>query len=342
MQMTVREIADFLGGEATGDKEAVITGVAGIKEAKQGEITFLSNPRYNHLVSKTQASAIITSRETDFPAKCLIRTDDPSLAFAKIVNKFCPKKMSHPQGIHPSAIIARGVKLGKDAAIGAYTVIEENAVIGDNTIIYPHCFIGKGVIIGNDSLIYANVSIREEVILGSRVMIQSGSVIGSDGFGYITQGQSHQQIPQVGTVVIEDDVEIGANVAIDRARFNKTIIGKGTKIDNLVQIGHNVIIGENCILVGLVGVSGSTTLGNNVILAGQAGIAGHISIGDNTVVAGKSGVSKSLPANSIVSGFPAKPHSIAKRINACIQNLPRLYKKVDQIKKKIEGLEKDK
>ncbi len=342
MQMTVREIADFLKGEQLGDGDIIIKGIAGIKEAKEGEITFLANPRYNHLISQTQASAIITSRDINFTSKTLIRVDNPSLAFARIVDKFFPKKHIHPKGIHPAAIIPKTASLGLNVSVGAYTVIEDNVAIGDNTIIYPGCYIGRGTHIGNDTLIYANVSIREEVAIGSRVVIQSGSVIGSDGFGFISFEDRHERIPQVGTVVIEDDVEIGANVTIDRARFDKTIIGKGTKIDNLVQIAHNVIIGNNCIIVAQVGISGSTILGKNVTLAGQSGIVGHVTIGDNAIVAAQSGVSKSVPANTIVWGYPAKPQSVARKINACIQNLPRLYKKVEDIRKRLTGSEKNK
>jgi UDP-3-O-[3-hydroxymyristoyl] glucosamine N-acyltransferase len=341
MQMTLREIADFLDGEVLSDEKIIVKGLAGIKEAKQGEITFLANPRYNHLISQTRASAIITSREIDFTSKPLVRVDNSSLAFAKIVDKFCPKKPLHPKGIHSTAIIAKSAKLGRGVAIGAYTVVEENAVIGDNTIIYPNCYIAQEVRIGNNTLIYANVSIRETVSLGGRVVVQSGTVIGSDGFGFITQQGRHQRIPQIGTVVIEDDVEIGANVTIDRARFDKTVIGQGTKIDNLVQIAHNVVIGQNCFIVAQAGISGSTTIGNNVTLAGQAGLVGHISVGDNATVAAQAGVSKSVPANTVVWGYPAKPLSIAKRINASIQNLPRLYKKVEEIKERIEELWKN-
>ncbi|MGD9014452.1 MAG: UDP-3-O-(3-hydroxymyristoyl)glucosamine N-acyltransferase [Candidatus Omnitrophota bacterium] len=335
MQMTVEEIADFLKGEVVGDGKVMIKGVCGIKEAKPGDITFLANSRYNHLVSQTCASAIITSPEMDYSAKPLIRVGNPSLAFANIVDKFYPRRVIHPEGIHPSAIIAKSVKLGKDVGIGAYTVVEENVVIGDDTKIYPGCYIGRDTRIGNHTLIYANVSIRESITVGNRVVIQSGSVIGSDGFGFITQEGKHKRVPQIGTVVIEDDVEIGANVTIDRARFNKTIIAKGTKIDNLVQIAHNVVIGQNCFIIAQAGISGSTTIGNNTVLAGQAGLVGHISVGDNAVVAAQAGVTKSVPANVMVSGYPARPHSIAKRINACIQNLPGLYKTVAEIKQAI-------
>ena len=338
MEMSVKEIADFLEGEVIGDEKVVIKGASGIKEAKEGEITFLSNPRYNNLISQTRASAIIASEKISAAEKPVVLVDNASLAFAKILNKFYPKELIRPKGVHPAAIVARGVKLGRGVGIGAYAVIEENVVIGDNTVIYPGCYIGRNTQIGSDTLIYANVSIRESVTIGNRVVIQSGSVIGSDGFGFTTQKGRYQRIPQIGTVVVEDDVEIGANVTVDRARFDKTVIGKGTKIDNLVQIAHNVVIGRNCIIVAQVGISGSTTIGNNVTLAGQAGIAGHITVGDNATVAAQAGVSKSVPSSIVVSGYPAKPHSIAKRINACIQNLPRLYKKVEEIKKRIEEL----
>ncbi|MFC1658465.1 UDP-3-O-(3-hydroxymyristoyl)glucosamine N-acyltransferase [Candidatus Omnitrophota bacterium] len=341
VKMTVREIADFLKGEVFGDEKAVITGVRGIREARQGDVTFLANSRYHYLISRTRASAIITSRDdAEKSAKTLIRVDNPSLAFAKIVNKFHPRQAIKPKGIHPTAIIAKSAKLGNEVAIGAYAVVEENAVIGDEAIIYPGCYIGRDASIGSKALIYANVSIREEVVVGNRVVIQSGSVIGSDGFGFITQDGKHQRVPQVGTVVVEDDVEIGANVTVDRARFDKTLIGKGTKIDNLVQIAHNVVIGENCFIVAQAGISGSTVIGNNTVLAGQAGLVGHISVGDNVVVAAQAGVTKSIPANTMVSGYPAKPHSIAKRINACIQNLPGLYKTVSEMKKIFNKKEK--
>jgi UDP-3-O-[3-hydroxymyristoyl] glucosamine N-acyltransferase len=341
MQMTVKEIADFLKGEVLGDEKLVIKGVAGIREAKEGEITFLSNPHYNQLVSQTNASAVIASRDTEFSTKPLIRVDDPSLAFAKIVDKFYPRKSAHPQGIHPTAIISRSAKLKPGVSIGAYTVVEDDVIIGSNTIIYSGCYIGRDTQIGNDTLIYANVSIREATAIGNRVVIDCGSVIGSDGFGFVTQNGKHQRIPQIGTVVIEDEAEIGANVTVDRARFEKTIIGKGTKIDNLVQIAHNVVMGENCMVVAQVGISGSTVIGRNVTLAGQAGVVGHISIGDNATVAAQAGVSKSVPANTVVWGYPAKPHSVAKRINACIHNLPRLYKKVEEIKKILDKKDKN-
>lgn len=340
MRKTLKEIAKIIDGEVKGDENTVITGVCGIKEACEGDITFVANPKYISFMEKTRASAIITSKEiTQNATKPIVRTADPSLAFAKILSLVVPNEVSHPQGIHPTAILGKNVKLGRDVAVGPYTVIEEGVSIGERTIIYAGCFIGYRTTIGSDTLIYPHVSIRERIALGNRVIVHSGTVVGSDGFGFATIKGLHHKIPQVGTVIIEDDVEIGANVTIDRARFDKTFIGKGTKIDNLVQIAHNVIIGENSIIVAQAGISGSTTIGKNVTLAGQAGLVGHITVGDGATVAAQGGVTKSISPNTLVSGYPAKPHDIAKRVNACVQNLPRLYQTVNELKKKIKELE---
>jgi len=343
MQKTLKEIAELVGGKVSGDSKVIITGVAGIKEAREGDITFLANPKYFPLIDKTRASAIIVSKDAGASSKPVVLTENPSLAFAKVVASFAPCETKHPKGIHPAAVLGKNVKLGKNVAIGPYAVVEDEVSIGDNSIIYAGCFIGNNTVIGEDTLIYANVSIRERITIGNRVIIHSGTVVGSDGFGFASISGLHHKIPQIGTVEICDDVEIGANVTIDRARFEKTIIGRGTKIDNLVQIAHNVVIGENSIIVAQAGISGSTVIGNNVTLAGQAGLVGHITVGDNAIVAAQGGVTKSVPANTMVSGYPAKPHDVAKRVNACVQNLPKLYETVAQLKKKIEELEaKDK
>lgn len=339
MHKTLKEIAELIDGQVIGNDSIVITGVSGIKEAREGDITFVANPKYFSLIEKTRASAIITSRDITTAPKPIICTENPSLAFAKIVSLIAPNEVKHPKGIHPTAILGKNVSLGCDVAIGPYAVIEDEILIGDRTIIYAGCFIGHHTRIGSDTLIYPNVSIRERVTIGKRVIIHSGTVIGSDGFGFVTIKGLHHKIPQIGTVEIGDDVEIGANVTIDRARFDKTVIGSGTKIDNLVQIAHNVIIGENSIIVAQAGISGSTTIGKGVTLAGQAGLVGHITVGDSAVVAAQAGVTKSIPANTTVSGYPAKPHDVAKRINACVQNLPKLYNTVAELKKKIEELE---
>ncbi|MCX5702508.1 MAG: UDP-3-O-(3-hydroxymyristoyl)glucosamine N-acyltransferase [Candidatus Omnitrophica bacterium] len=336
---TLKEISELINGEVVGNGAIIITGVSGIKEAKDGDITFLANPKYFPLLEKTHASAVITARDIDKSAKPIIRTDNPSLAFAKIVSLIAPSEVTGPKGIHPTAILGKDVKLGPDVAIGPYTVIEDNVSIQDRTIIYSNCYIGHNTKIGKESVIYPNVSIRERIVIGDRVIIHSGTVIGSDGFGFATLEGLHHKIPQIGIVEIGDDVEIGANVTIDRARFDKTVIGNGTKIDNLVQIAHNVLIGKNCIMAAQVGISGSTVVGNNVALAGQVGIVGHISIGDNAIVMAQSGVNKSIPAQSAFWGYPAKPINTAKRVNAGMQNLPRLYHTVAELKKRIEELE---
>lgn len=339
LQKTVSEIAKIIDGEVVGDKNIVITGICGIKEAQDGDLTFLANPKYFSFIEKTHASAIITSRQVENASKTIIRTEDPSLAFAKVVSLLAEGEVKHPKGIHPSAILGKNVALGKNAAIGAYTVVGDNVIIGDDTIIYPNCYIGHDTKIGEKSLVYPNVSIRELVSIGSRVIIHSGTVIGSDGFGFASIRGLHHKIPQLGTVIVEDDVEIGANVTIDRARFDKTLIGKGTKIDNLVQIAHNVVIGENSIIVAQAGISGSTVIGKGVTIAGQAGLVGHITIGDGAILAAQAGVTKSVPANTMVSGYPARQHDVALRVNACVQSLPKLYDTVAELKKKIQELE---
>lgn len=339
MKFTLGKIAELVRGELLGASDIIITGISGIKEAKEGDITFLANSKYLPLMYTTRASAIITSKEITESSKPLIRADNPSLAFTKVVGLIAPNGMKHPKNIHPTAIISSSTKLGKDVAVGAYTIIEDNAEIGSNTIIYGGSYIGHHSKIGGGALIYPHVSIREMTEIGNRVVIHSGAVIGSDGFGFATVKGVQEKIPQIGSVLIEDDVEIGANVTIDRARFDKTIIAKGTKIDNLVQIAHNVVVGENCIIVAQSGVSGSTTLGKRVILAGQAGIVGHITIGDGVVVAAQAGVTKSVPPKTKVSGYPAKPHKEAKRVNACLQRLPEFYKKIKELEDKVKELE---
>jgi len=341
INLTLAQIAKLIDGEVVGDPSIMITGISGIKEACEGDITFVANPKYLSLIKATRASAIITSKEVKEAHKPLIRTENPSLAFSKLVSYFAPDESKIEPGIHSTAIIGKNVKLGKNVSVQPYVVLCDGVEIGDNTVLHAGVYIGHHSRLGNDCLIHPHVTIRERVTIGNRVIIHSGTVIGSDGFGYATVRGVHYKIPQIGTVYIEDDVEIGANVTIDRARFGKTHIKKGTKIDNLVQIAHNVEIGENSIVVAQSGISGSTVIGKGVILAGQSGVVGHISIGDNAVVAAQAGVTKSVPSGETVSGYPAKPHQIAKRINACVQRLPNLYKCVKEMQRKIKELEEE-
>ncbi len=337
---TLKEIAKLIGGDLLGDGRTLITGLGGIKEAKAGDLTFVANSKYLHLIKETGASAVITSPEVPAGLKPIIRTENPSLAFAKLVTLLSPVMPQHPQGISPKAVLGAKVHLGKGVAIGPFVVIEDGVEIGDRTVLYAGAYVGCQAHIGNDCLIYPHVSIREKVEIGNRVVVHSGTVIGSDGFGFATVEGVHQKIPQIGTVVIEDDVEIGANVTIDRARFGKTVVGQGTKIDNLVQIAHNVVMGSNCMVVAQAGISGSTVLGHHVVLAGQAGVVGHITIGDHVNVGAQAGVSKSVPANVSVWGTPAKPLVKAKRVNAALQRLPELHRAVEELNRKIAALEK--
>jgi UDP-3-O-[3-hydroxymyristoyl] glucosamine N-acyltransferase len=340
VQKTLKEIAELIGGELVGDSGIIITGVNGIREASASELTFVANPKYLALMESTHAAAVITSRQVKSATRPIIRTDNPSLAFTKVISLFAPAQERRPQGIHPTAILGKGVVLGKEVTLGPYVVIADAVSIGERTVIHTGCFIGEASRIGADALIYANVSIRERVSIGERVIIHSGAVIGSDGFGFVNVEGKQHKLPQVGTIEIGDDVEIGANTAIDRARFGKTVIGSGTKIDNLVHIAHNVVVGENSLIIAQAGISGSTVLGKGVILAGQAGLVGHITVGDGAIVAAQGGVTKSIPANTMVSGYPARPHETAKKVNACVQNLPRLYETVRKLKERLGELEK--
>ena len=340
MQKTLAEIAKIVKGEVVGDAGLIITGISGIKEAKKGDLTFVANPKYTALIKETKASAVIISREMQISGKSAIRTDNPSLAFANIINSVYKEEFFVALGVHPQAVVSKKAKIGKNVAVGACCVIEDKVEIGDDTVIYPLTYLGYNSKVGKKCLIYPHVTIRECVILGDRVIIHAGTVIGSDGFGFAEVKGVHEKIPQTGTVVIEDDVEIGANVTIDRARFEKTVIGKGTKIDNLVQIAHNVEVGKHCIIVSQAGISGSTKIGNGAILAGQAGIVGHITIGDGAIVGAKSGVAKSIPANTKVFGYPALPHMEAKRVIAASHVLPDYIKRIQELEQKVKDLEK--
>ena len=340
MPKTLSEIAQFVGGTVAGDGQLRITGVNGIKEAKRGELTFLANPKYVSLAQSTKASAIIVSRDLVLKTKQpLIKTANPSLAFAQVVSLLLGDQSYQLKGIHKTAVIAKSAKLGENVAIGPYAVIEEKAVIGDDTVIHGGSYMGYKTSIGKRCLIYPHVTIRERITIGSQVIIHSGTVIGSDGFGFAEVDGIHEKIPQVGTVVIEDDVEIGANVTIDRARFDKTFIGRGTKIDNLVQIAHNVHIEENCIIVAQVGISGSVRVERGAILAGQAGIAGHLKIGEKAIVGAQAGVTKSVPPRVMVSGYPARPHEEAKKTYALLQLLPKYIEQIRELKEKVRDLE---
>jgi len=336
MEFTSEELAFKLGAELIGDAQLKLYGIAPIEDAGSGELAFLANKKYFKYLESTKASAVIVPPEITEADVTLIVHPDPYLAFAQAVCLFHPRDDSYPAGIHDSAVIGDGCEIDGSAHIGAGVVIANNVRIGSDSRIMPNCYIGKGSRIGNNSLIHPLVTIREGTQIGNNVILHSGTTIGTDGFGYALHDGKHFKIPQIGIVVIEDEVEIGANCTIDRAALGETRIGRGTKIDNLVQIGHNVKTGENCILISQVGVSGSTQLGDGVILAGQVGLIGHLKIGDNVIVAAQSGVKDDLEASKKYLGSPAREMMRQKRIEAITGKLPEYLKRLQKLEKKLK------
>jgi len=337
--VALKELAEAVDGRLLGDPAVLIHGAAGIKEARPGEITFLANAKYATLLRDTRASAVILSKPRPDVSCAQVIVEDPYYAFSRILTALVEKPY-RAVGISPLAAIGNGVRLGRDLSIHSFVTVEDRAVIGDRVALYPGVYIGEETEIGEDTVIHANVSIREKVIIGRRVIVHGGTVIGSDGFGFATHKGRHHKIPQIGTVVIEDDVEIGANVAVDRAAMGRTVIRRGTKIDNLVQIAHNVTVGEDCLLVSQVGISGSAVIGRRVTLAGQTGVAGHLTIGDNVVAGGRAGVTKDVGPNQVVSGYPALPHRQWLEAQATFPHLPELRKRIKELEMKLERLEK--
>jgi len=324
---TLAELARMLAGELVGPGEMVIQGVNTLEEAGPGEIAFFAHPRYRKQLETTRASAVVVSAHLPAPDRPYIRVANAYLALAQLLEFFYPK--SEPVlGVHPLATLGRNPRLGQRVSIYPGAVLGDEVELGDGVRIYPGVYVGDGVKIGAESILYPQVTIYPGVTLGRRVIIHAGSVIGSDGFGYAFDGQKHRKIPQVGGVVIEDEVEIGANVTIDRGTIGNTVIKQGTKIDNLVQIAHNVVVGEHSIIVAQVGISGSTRLGRGVMLGGQSGLVGHIQVGDGARVAAKAGVSKDVPRQAIISGFVGLPHTRWKRMEAALRRLPRLEERV--------------
>ena len=323
------------GGEVVGDPTLKITGAASLAEATPEEISFFSNRKYVGLLRKTRASAVFVPPDfgETIPA-AQIRVSNPAKAFEQVVIKLAPKTITFAPGLHPSAIIDPSVQLGDRVSIQPHAVIESGAKIGDDTIVGAGSYIGHEAVIGSACLIYPRVTIRERSRIGSRVIIHSGAVIGADGFGFEIVDGRQEKIQQLGIVQIDDDVEIGANTTIDRARFGRTWIQQGVKIDNLVQIAHNVVIGKNSIIVAQTGISGSTRVGERVTMAGQVGIVGHIEIADGSVIAAQSGVSKSVPGG-VWFGYPAGPIAEVKQQIAWIRSLGKLIARVKEIEKKL-------
>ncbi len=336
--MKLSEIAQLFNGRVEGNPDIEISGVKGIEDAKEGDITYLVSTKNRDKLNNCRASALIVKEKIESFEGSQLLVDNPQFVFVKLLQKFYFKP--HPyRGISEAACIAKTCRLGKNVTVYPFSFIDEDVEIGDNTVIYPFTFIGKESQIGSDCIIHSNVTIRERIKVGDRVVIHAGSVIGSDGFGYIFHEGKHEKIPQVGSVIIEDDVEIGACTTIDRATTGNTIIGKGTKIDNLVQIAHNVKLGQNCIVVAQVGIAGSSSIGHGCILAGQVGISDHVEIESGTIVTAQSGVMPGKVEKGVFSGSPIMPHREWLRANAIFQRLPELYKKLREIEEKIKKLE---
>lgn len=338
--MQLFEIAQRLGCILEGDPTTEITGVAGLEEAEAGQLTFLANPKYTQRFATTAASAAIVAKDFQSPiAIPLLRHQNPYLTFARALELFYSPPATQP-GIHPTAIIDPTAKLGSGCSIGAYVVIGADVQIGDNTTIYPNCTIYAGAKIGSNVTIHSNCTIREYVVVGDRSILQNHVVLGGDGFGYAKQEDgTWYKIVQSGTVVLEEDVEIGSGSTIDRATVGETRIKRGAKIDNLVMVGHSCLVGENTLLCGQVGLAGSTRVGNNVTLAGQVGVAGHLTIGDNVVATAQTGIPSSIEAGKLVSGYPAIDNRLWLKSSAIFQRLPELQKELRRLQRRVAELE---
>jgi len=332
---TLQELATLCGGELIGDPKLQITGAASLGEATPGEISFFANRKYIQLLRKTRASAIFVPPDFGEPINAAqVRVLNPTKAFEQVVLKFAPRPITIAPGIHPTAVVDPNVQLGERVSIQPLAVIEAGAIIGDETTVGAGSYIGHETVIGSACHIYPRVTIRERCKIGSRVIIHSGAVIGADGFGFEMVDGRQQKIQQLGIVQIDDDVEIGANTTVDRARFGRTWIQRGVKIDNLVQIAHNVVIGKNSVIVAQTGISGSTRVGERVMMGGQVGVVGHLEIGDGTAIGAQSGISKSTPGGAWF-GSPAVPLAEAKQQIAWIHRLGRLFARVKAIEEKL-------
>lgn len=341
MEITVGEIASLLEGDVVGDRNKIIRNVAKIEEAGSDDLTFLYQEKYEKFLSPASSFAILVKKDfsKNFPSLTLIKVSDPYLAFIKVIEKYFIPEIELPP-FYNKKIDEVNFSFGKNFRCGENVSIGRNCVIGDDVTIYSNVSILNDVEIGDGTIIYPNVTIRERCKIGKRNILHAGVVIGSDGFGYYKQkDKTYKKIPQIGIVVLEDDVEIGANTCIDRASIGETRIKKGTKIDNLVQIAHNVLIGENCAISGQTGFAGSTKVGNNVIIAGQVGFADHLEIEDDVVVMAQSGVSHNLKKGKVYFGYPAMEVREAFKLNALIRNLPELREKIFDLNKKIDELQ---
>ncbi len=336
MPFTATEIARHMQGEVVGDGSVVLKNFAPADRAQAGDVTFAENQEYLALAEKSSASAVIVGQAIAASSKVLIRVTNPRVAFAKTLALFFPEPV-FKAGIHSTAVVAASAQIDPTAHLGPHCVVGENVSIGARTVLQGGIHVGENSRIGGDTRIFPNVTIYAGTEIGSRVRIHSGTVIGADGFGYVLDTGTHLKVPQIGHVIIGDDVELGANVTVDRGALGPTIIGQGSKIDNLVQIGHNVVLGEHCIIVSQVGIAGSTKLGERVTLGGQVGVGGHLKIGNGVSVAAQSGVMHNIPDGEKWLGAPAQPDRQTKRQMIALQQLPELIRRVNRLEKNSDG-----
>ena len=333
--MKLRDLAERLACRLDGDGEIEIVRVAGIQDAGAGDLTFVANPKYLPALATTRASAVLLRDEVPAGSHAVLRTSDPYLAFARAVGLFAPRWRPEP-GVHAMAAVAPDARLGDGVSIGAFVCVGEGAIVGDRTIVCPNVTIGPGARVGVDCVIHSNVSIRERVTIGDRVVLQNGVVIGGDGYGFVRRGDgTHEKIPQVATVVLEDDIELGANTTVDRPAVGETRIKAGSKIDNLVQIAHGVTIGRHVLLAAQVGIAGSTEVGDNVMFGGQVGVGGHLTIGRGVVAAGQSGITNSVDDGAMVAGYPAIDAREWRRSSAVFRRLPDLKKRIEALEARL-------
>ena len=344
MEFTAKQIADIIQGRVEGDENAKVTTFAKIEEGKAGAISFLSNPKYTHFIYETSSSVVLVNEDLELEREVkptLIRVKNAYESVARLLQIYESMKPKR-KGIDPLAFISPKATIGKDCYVGAFAYVADGVVIGDNTQIYPHVTIEENAHMGTGCIIYPNVSIYHDCRLGNQVTIHSGSVIGADGFGFAPNTEGYDKIPQIGIVVIEDNVEIGANTCIDRSTMGQTIVHKGVKLDNLVQVAHNVEVGENTVMSTQVGIAGSTKIGSWCMFGGQAGFAGHITVGDKTFVGAQCGVNSSLKGNQSVIGSPAMEPRGFFRSSVIFQKLPEMYKQIHELQKEVELLKQSK
>ncbi len=342
MEFTARQIADFVNGTVEGNAETKVTTFAKIEEGRTGAISFLSNPKYTHYLYDTQSSVVLVNNDLqlEHPVKAtLIRVDNAYECVARLLQMYESMK-PRKKGIHPQACIAETAHVGDDCYVGAFAYIGENVTIGKGTQIYPHVVVEDNATIGEGCILYPNVSVYHDCQIGNRVILHSGAVIGADGFGFAPGENGYDKIPQIGNVVIEDDVEIGANACVDRSTMGSTIVHRGAKIDNLVQIAHNVEVGEHTVMSAQVGIAGSTKVGKWCMFGGQAGFAGHITVGDHTNVGAQCGVNSSVKGNESLIGSPAQEPKSFFRSSVIFKKLPDMYRDLEALKKKVDELTK--